>query len=152
MARISLADWAAVLERQIAAIKPTVEGALAESVPIVEALAKAKLGEYQPAVAGFGYSFPAWSDLAESTLADKERQGDPTPSPLLRQDQLRESIHAEAEGWILRVGTNDPIAKFQEYGTSRMPPRPFIGPALIEVVPLVGKMLAAAMMRIFGGR
>lgn len=148
--RIPLSEWPAVLERQLAEIKPAIEGALREGVPIVTALAKGKLGEYQPAVAGFGYAFPAWDDLAQSTLDDKERSGWPTPSPLLRQGQLRESIHAEATGFSLVVGSNDPIAKYQEYGTSKMSPRPFIGPALIEAVPLIGRLLARAVERIFG--
>ena len=150
MARISLSEWPAILERQIASIKPATQTALREGVPIVVALARGKLGDYQPAVAGFGYAVPAWEELAQSTLDDKERQGLPTPSPLLRQGQLRASIEAEATGFTLAVGTNDPIAKWQEHGTSKMPARPFIGPALIEAVPLIGKLIARAMMRIFG--
>lgn len=150
MARIALSDWPAVLERQIAEIKPAVEGALKEGAPLIAGIARKKLGEYQPAVAGFGYSFPAWEDLAQSTLDDKERNGWPSPSPLLREGQLRESIEAAAVGYTLAVGTNDPVAKWQEYGTSKMPPRPFIGPALIEGIPIVGKLIARAMVRIFG--
>lgn len=152
MPRIPLNEWPAVLERQIAELKPAVEVALREGAPLIESIAREELGSYQPAVAGFGYGFPAWEDLAQSTIDDKERNGWPTPSPLLRVGELRESIHAEATGLSLIVGSNDPIVKFQEFGTSRIPPRPFIGPALIEGIPLVGALIAKAMKRLLSGR
>src|SRR5713226_6883453 len=60
----------------------------------------------------FGKEHEEWPALAESTIADKQHQGFPTPNPLLRTGSLRDSIewvvqghgsHVEAE-----VGSDDP--------------------------------------------
>jgi hypothetical protein len=55
--------------------------------------------------------------------------------PLLRTGELRDSIGGEAEevGIGVRgiVGSTSDIAALQEMGTSRIPARPFLGPALM---------------------
>ncbi|WOJ89902.1 hypothetical protein RZS28_00880 [Methylocapsa polymorpha] len=47
------------------------------------------------------------------------------------------------------VGTNSPIAKYQEFGTSKIPPRPFLGGALAakgeEVAECFGGALKATI-------
>ena len=49
------------------------------------------------------------------------------------------------------VGTNDPVAKYHEYGTSRMPPRSFLGASLMAqeraIVEMTGRLFAAALMQ-----
>jgi hypothetical protein len=36
---------------------------------------------------------------------------------------------------MVTIGTSDQIAVWQSFGTSKMPPRPFVGPAMIEAMP-----------------
>jgi len=76
--------------------------------------AKNYLGEYQPATG----KFPAWAPLADSTLEDKRRKGFPSPSPLLRTGELRDSIHYSVESHSVTVGSDDPVAVYQELGKS----------------------------------
>src|ERR1700752_1742880 len=83
---------------------------------VLENSAKGALGTYE-----FG-----WPPLAASTL---DRKGADTP--LLETGELRDSIGHTLEspkiGW---VGTNDPKAAWHEFGTSRIPARPFLGGAV----------------------
>jgi hypothetical protein len=54
------------------------------------------------------------------------------------------------EGNVGYVGTNDPIVPYHEYGTSRIPARPFLGGALAaagdEIPKIFGRLVSAAMM------
>jgi hypothetical protein len=82
-----------------------------------------------------GHELPQWPPLAASTIAEKERLGYTgqisATDPLLREGTLRDSIAAEVEGLELVVGSPDPIAAYQEMGTARIRPRPFLGPAML---------------------
>jgi HK97 gp10 family phage protein len=74
------------------------------------------------------YTF-GWEQLAPDTQAERARLGFPPNQPLLRTGSLRDSIEITIvkpgeEAWI---GTNHPVAAFQEFGTSTIPPRPFMG-------------------------
>ena len=97
-----------------------------------EAHAKAKLGTYQ----GEAGIFPAWAPLAASTIEEKIKSGYPTPSPLLREGDLRDSISydVEASGLTITVtlGSDSEVAVYQELGTIDIPPRPFLGPTMFE--------------------
>lgn len=93
-----------------------------------------KLGTYQPAI-GF---FPEWELLKDSTLAEKARLKLPSPSPLLRSGELRDSITFEtqvspASAVVILYSTSE-YAPVQELGggPSNIPPRPFIGPVPFE--------------------
>lgn len=98
-----------------------------------------------------GQEMPGWDPLADSTIADKQRGGYATPAPLLRTGALKESIKGEAEsvpgGVHGIVGTDDPTALWHEMGTSRTPPRPFLGPAMILTEPAIGVALDALAVR-----
>jgi len=94
---------------------------VAEAGEIVAERAKSKLGTYQA----------GWPPLAASTLAEKERLGYPIPSPLKRTRQMHDSIGSKPEGKTVRIGAAAP-AQYHEHGTSIMPPRPFMGPAMRE--------------------
>ena len=74
--------------------------------------------------AAFGHRWPQ--------AADPERKAD--PRMLVATGALRASLASqtgESERYIspteLRFGTRAPYGRFHEYGTSRMPARPFIG-------------------------
>jgi len=96
----------------------------------IEQTAKEELGVYQPAVGPFN----AWAVLADSTQADRVRAGYTANDPLLRSGDLRESIESEVMGLAAIVGTKSEIGYWQEMGTTKMPPRPFIGPAYVRKI------------------
>jgi len=100
----------------------------------IEEAAKEEIGVYQPA---YG-PFEAWAQLAESTKADRVRQGYTEDDPLLRSGELRDSIESEVIGLAAIVGTKSQIGFWQEVGTENIPPRPFIGPAYVRKIdPLI---------------
>ena len=80
-----------------------------------------------------GTEYAGWAALAPSTVAEKERLGYTgkvsATDPLLRTGEMRATIQASAEGHHAAAGTNDKIAEYQEFGTARIPARPFMGPA-----------------------
>jgi hypothetical protein len=95
--------------------------ALDKAGEIVEEEAKRVIGTYD-----YG-----WPQLAESTQEQRVALGFSANEPLLRTGELRDSIeHNVAEHeHACYVGSNSPIAVYQELGTSRIPPRSFIGGA-----------------------
>lgn len=110
----------------------------------MEAAAKVSrgfLGEYQP----------GWAELAQATIDEKQRLGFATPSPLKRTGALEESIAGEAEeaGLGVRgiVGSSSDLAEIHEHGTSRIPARPFLGPALMLVETKISEDLGHLAVR-----
>ena len=83
-----------------------------------------------------GEEIREWADLAPSTVEEKQRLGYTgqvsATDPLLRTGQLRNSISSGVEGHKLVLGSDDPVAPYQEFGTSRIPPRPFIGATMFR--------------------
>jgi phage gpG-like protein len=108
----------------------------------IEATAKEEIGTYQSAIG----AFPAWAPLTESTKDDRVRQGFSEDEPLLRTGDLRDSISHEVRGHEAAIGSTSDIAVYQELGTGRIPPRPFLGPASVRSVPLVIETLGAAVV------
>ena len=99
--------------------------------------AQAEIGKYQKEAG----PFPAWADLADSTEWNKMRHGYPVDAPLLASGELRDSysytVEAHYSGPFVEninviVGSTDPVAVYHEFGTSRMPPRPVLGPAVFR--------------------
>jgi phage gpG-like protein len=99
-------------------------------------------GAAEEAKAFIGHELEEWQPLAPSTVAEKQRLGYTgqisETDPLLRTGRLRDSLRAEAEstsaGATGIVGSDDPVAVWQEFGTPHIPPRPFIGPTGISIV------------------
>lgn len=91
------------------------------------------------AKAMIGHELEEWPDLAERTIAEKQRLGYTgqisETDPLLRTGKLRDSIKAEAAatgaGVEGVVASEDVVALYQEMGTARIPPRPFLAPAMM---------------------
>jgi HK97 gp10 family phage protein len=98
---------------------------LEKAAQLLEKEAKAEFGAYQSAIGPFA----AWAELAESTKEDRASKGYSENDPLLRDGTLRDSIQHETEGLEAIVGSTDPIMEWQEFGTSKMPPRPVLGTA-----------------------
>jgi HK97 gp10 family phage protein len=107
----------------VAARLPAAEHVMLGEIGVnVEAKAKSKLGTYQA----------GWEKLAASTLAFKAAHGFPVPSPLLRTTEMQRSIGHHVHARSVTIGAGPRYAFFQEVGTSKMPPRPFIGPSMKE--------------------
>jgi HK97 gp10 family phage protein len=139
---VSLSSFAALAARLATAdadVKIATEAALEKICQLIEDRAKAAIGTYD-----FG-----WKQLAQSTQEQRVALGFSANEPLLRIGKLRDSIGHVVEGEDGYVGTNDPIAPFQEFGTSKIPPRPFLGGALAategEIPKIFGSLVGAAM-------
>lgn len=114
----------------------------------IEKKAKEKIGHYQEDSG----MFPGWEPLAQSTEDEKARLGYPLDAPLLRDGELRDSIKHEVHELEAVIGSESDIAVYQEFGTSTIPPRPFIGPAAFESEEKIKNVLVAAtVMGIMGG-
>jgi phage gpG-like protein len=104
------------------------------------------------AKAAIGKNHELWPDLAPSTIADKKAHGYATPKPLLRTGEMRDSIEYVVHGHEGAVGSNDPVAVYQELGTSRgIPPRPFLVSSAISSEDKIHRMAAAATMAALSG-
>jgi len=111
----------------------------------IEETAKEEIGVYQPV---YG-PFDAWAPLAESTKAERVRQGYSEDEPLLRSGELRDSIESEVVGLAAIVGTKSEIGFWQEVGTVSVPPRPFIGPAYVRKIDPLMDSIEIALGRSF---
>jgi hypothetical protein len=103
------------------------------------------------AKAAIGKDHEMWPQLAESTIADKQRHGFPTPKPLLRTGELRDSIQYTVHGLEGCVGSDSPIAVYQELGTSRIPPRSFLVSSAISSEDKIHRMAAATTIAALSG-
>jgi phage gpG-like protein len=110
------------------------------------ALTEAAEMVHEAAAALIGHPNSAWAALADSTLA---RKGADTP--LLETGEMRASIEHVVHGRSAFVGSNNDKAVWQELGTSRIPPRSFIGMAAIECEERIHKLTVAAVGHAFAG-
>ena len=121
------------------------EAAIEKACQMVQKEAKHVIGTYD-----YG-----WPQLAELTQEDRVRKGFAANEPLLRTGSLRESIeysapHHEGNAVVGFVGTNHPIAPYQEFGTSKIPPRSFLRGAAMrkedEIHKMTGRLMFAALI------
>lgn len=139
---MDLEQLAMELSSASARIATGLEAGFRVIVKEIEETAKEEIGVYQPA---YG-PFDAWVPLAESTKADRVRQGYSEDEPLLRSGRLRDSIQSEVVGLAAIVGTKSEIGFWQEVGTEHIPPRPFIGPAYIQNFELLMNFVESTIM------
>jgi HK97 gp10 family phage protein len=140
VAAMNLDQFASLLERAAVKATPELEKVVAKLGPIVAEAAKEKIGHEQP----------GWPPLAASTIEEKAAAGFETPAPLLRTGAMRESITSELIAPLaVAVGSSDKTAVYQELGTSRMPPRPFIAPAMLESLPAATRFIVEAAEKLF---
>ncbi len=121
---VSLTEMASIFSRAAMAIPMASRHAIEKAADLVLEQIRSEPGEYQT---GAG-PFASWAPLAQSTLADKARQGWPSPSPELRTGDLRDSYQKTIiSNHEAAVGSDSDVAVYQELGTSKMPPRSIIG-------------------------
>lgn len=58
--------------------------------------------------------------------------GEDHAAPWLRTGTLRESVTCQATDNMAVIGSSNPVAVYQELGTSSIPPRPFLAPVAAE--------------------
>lgn len=152
MGVLSIADAIAKLGEMTIAVNEAQHAIMTRACRVVQREAKAEIGHYQEQ-AGW---MVAWADLADSTKADRVRKGYPEDEPLLREGDLRDSIEIAVRDRLIggethgAVGSNSDIAVYQELGTSRIPPRSFLGGAAFrkseEVAELLGSEVVTALV------
>lgn len=118
----------------------------------IEKTAKDEIGHYQSAAG----PFQAWAELADSTEQEKASKGYPVDAPLLRTGAMRDAITHEVDGLEAVIGAKDTDAGrllvFHEFGTSKMPPRPVMGPAAFRNKDFILKVIGrAAVSGLVGG-
>ncbi len=73
-------------------------------------------------------------------------------APWLRTGALRASISQHVDALDAVVGSNSDVAEFQERGTARVPPRPFLAPAAARMAPELARAIGAEVAAAVGGR
>lgn len=149
MNELSLFGLATALTASIERISKNNKKALKAIAVRIEKTAKSEIGHYQKS---YG-KFPAWAQLADSTIADKTKNGySPPDNPLLRTGEMQDSIKHEVNESNLSaiIGSTDPKMLFHEFGTSKMTMRAVIGPAAFRNRKFIEKKaLTATMSGIF---
>lgn len=131
------------------AVHESLHRGLERALVVLENDAKGQIGHYQ----GAHGDFPAWAPLADSTEREKQRIGAPADAPLLRHGGMYASFGHSIEGHDGVMGSTDPTMVFHEFGTSKMPPRPVIGPAVVKQRKTVEQILGAALVHgLLGGQ
>jgi hypothetical protein len=117
---------------------------------LLEAESRSLIG--QEGVTAGGHT---WAALAESTVTEKRALGYvgqvSATDPLLRRGELRSSIHHTVEENEVILGSDDPIAPYQEYGTARIPPRSFIEAAVFLQGHAAADRVASHIIAAVGG-
>ena len=104
----------------------------------------------------FGQS-PPLAPLQDSTIAEKARMGAPQPDdPLILSGAYRASFHSEVKPIGIgivegQIATDDPVAVWQEFGTSKMPPRPVVRDGITAAEPETLAIIKAGAREIATG-
>jgi hypothetical protein len=143
----SLLEMATIFAEAIVAIPLELHEGLERVALKIEQTAKDEIGHYQPAVG----PFPAWPELADATKDDRVSKGFTENDPLLRTGQRRDDITHQVEGLEAQIGTPEnaataDIAVWEEFGTSKEPMRPVLGPAAFRSRSVIEKLVGAALV------
>jgi hypothetical protein len=122
-------QFEAALAAQIKTINPRLEIGLDKVGELASTMAVHYLGTYQE----------GWAPLKPATIASKST-GD---SPLLETGHMRDTISHSVNPFSpvmeVVVGSTDKKAVWQEMGTSRIPPRPFLSLAMMHSLPFAAE-------------
>ncbi|MDE3022876.1 MAG: hypothetical protein KGI54_13640 [Pseudomonadota bacterium] len=121
---------------------------------LIEDTAKAEIGTYQRDNMG---PFAPWAELAYFTKQDRLEKGFTENDPLLRTGEMRASIthevlHNSPSTFDAVIGSDSEIAEKQELGTSKIPPRAFLGPAMWRNREHILKSLQGVHFSIMSGK
>lgn len=127
---------------------------LDKALVAMEKTAKSEIAHYQPEVG----PFPAWAPLSPVTLEGFEgfpgkidKGQAPPDNPLLAEGDLLNSFGHERHGLEGAMGSTDPVIVYHEFGTSKMPPRPVVGPAAFRNKDTLQMLVGAAAVAGFIG-
>lgn len=98
--------------------------------------AKDLLGHYHRQNTG---PFRPWKELAQSTKVERVYKGFTENEPLLRTGDLRDSISSVPTKTGFVVGSTSQIAVYEELGTTKIPPRSFLGLAMYRNIGYIFK-------------
>jgi hypothetical protein len=158
MTDLTIPEFIAKMAAIQAGLHKHTEHALERAARVVEREAKREIGHDEMPAAG---PFAAWQPLAERTVREKEDLGYVNRisenDSLLRTGETRDSItHAvEVTGpvsGLALIGSNSDVAVWQERGTARIPPRSFLGGALVRKASQVVKILGSGIHRALLGK
>lgn len=142
-----LEKFAAHLVICAAVVKKANKATLKEAARLVKEDAREQIGNYQPQVG----NYLEWAPLAESTLDQKYRRGlSPqgemdADAPLYMDGDLKKSFRSTLVSYEeIIIGSTDPNMEWHEFGTSKMPPRSVLGPALLKHIKEIQALSAAA--------
>lgn len=143
----SLGAMAMELATRVPLIALELHHGLERVAAAIEKTAKSEIGVYQDAVG----PFPGWPELADATKDDRVRKGFSENDPLLRTGQRRDDIDHAVSGLEALIGTPESaptakIAVYEEFGTSREPARPVLGPAAFRNKAAIQKLVGAALV------
>ena len=123
-------------------IVKALKNALGTAADAVKQTAKNKMGVYQEGIGGFN----KWEQLAKVTQEDRAERGFAANEPLLVTGALRDSLHYRVQNLTARIGSTSDIMVYQELGTNKIPPRPVLGPALLENKEVIQKAVGKAFL------
>lgn len=135
---MKIADFQKLVPQIKAAIELHVQTTLVEMAEKIAEDARGYIGHDQS----------DWPPLAESTIKNKERLGQPD-APLLATGALRDSIQVQVENHRALIGTDEKQAEYLEVGTADMPPRPFLSKSMMANAATIEAAFAKAMERAF---
>ena len=127
----SIAEFTRFLSTRRAAVREAEERGLRSAGHLLVSSARSLIGTEDE----------AWPPLADATVEEKQRLGYvgqvSETDPRLRTGQLRDSIEAKSRVTTpgrgsVDIGSDDPIAEYQEMGTRTIPPRPFLSTAVFR--------------------
>jgi phage gpG-like protein len=140
----NLMGFGALLERMSVVVEEEIAEGVKRGADKLKEAAKARIGFY-PADG-------SWPQLADSTQEDRGKHGFAPNDPLLRTGELRESIGALVVGKHAVVGSDLDIALYQELGTEKIPPRPFLGSSAAAEAEAIAKDIGIGVMRKMTGK
>lgn len=130
------------------AITENLHKSLEKCAAKVEKVAKDEIGTYQASIG----DFPAWEPLKDSTESAKKRSGYEQNSPLLASGDMRDSIQSKTYGGEAVIFSSDEKMIYHEFGTSKMPARPVLGPAVLRSSEYIRRVVGQAVVRGLVGR
>lgn len=118
-------------------VKASVQQELEQIAPQILETVQNKIGAYQE----------GWEPLADATQKEREEHGYSPDNPLLRTGNLRNSYSTHVNENQIIIGSFDPDAEYMEIGTTSIPPRPILLPAIHETLPAATQVLGAVVVK-----